>query len=136
MALNRIYKENVGDNRARVVPEGTQSGDPLLIEDRPAVALTDRGDAERTVTLDDISFTYPSGGASLEADEASLAFNGTFRFPVTGATSGDSAQGTVVYITAANALTLTEATNTRYGTVDKPIGWHDIAGELPVRVGG
>lgn len=138
MALNRIFKENERNNRARVVPSGTVSGDPLLIESRPAVALTDRGNATKVFTESGtgLSVTAPSGGVGLDSDEASLAFDGTFRFEVTGATDGDEAQGTVVYITAANALTLTAGGNTRYGTVDKPKGWFDIAGELPVRIGG
>lgn len=134
MALNRIFKENVRDNRAVVVPEGTQSGDPLIVEARPAVAVTDRGDAVRSFTLGEVTVTRPSGGASLEPDQASVAFNGTFRFPVTGA-DGDEARGTVVYHDG-DELTLTAAGNTRYGTVDKPDGWFDIDGELPVRVGG
>lgn len=137
MALNRIYKGDERNNRARVVPSGTVSGAPLLIESRPAVALTDRGDATRSFTLGGLTVSgLPSGGVGLADTEASLAFDGTFLFPVTGATAGDSAQGTVVYITSGNALTLTASGNTRYGTVDRPIGFHNIAGSLPVRVGG
>lgn len=142
MALNRIFKENELDNRARVVPSGTVSGDPLFINDRPAVALTDRGDATRTVTDagTGVSVTLPSGGVGLADDEASLAFNGTFEFDVvsTGSTPAPTStpQDTVVYITGGGDLTLTEATNDRYGTVDYPKDYHRAAGRLPVRVGG
>lgn len=135
MALNRIFKENERDNRARVVPSGTKSGDPVLIGARPAVALTDRGDATKTVTLGGTSITLPSGGVGLADDEASLAFNGTFEFEVTGATTS-TAQDSVVYITSAGALTTTATSNTRYGTVDYPKGYFKRAGILPVRVGG
>lgn len=135
MALNRIFKENERDNRARVVPEGTVSGDPLLIGTRPAVALTDRGDATKTVTQGDLSITLPSGGVGLAPTEASVAFNGTFQFEVTGATTA-TAQDAVVYITSAGALNLTASGNTRYGTVDYPVGYFKADGVLPVRVGG
>lgn len=138
MALNRIFKENERDNRARVVPSGTTSGDPLLVGSRPAVALTDRGDATTTATIpgSTISVTgLASGGVGLADNEASLAFNGTFEFPVTGATTA-TAQDAVVYITGAGALTMTAGSNTRYGTVDYPVGYFKAAGRLPVRIGG
>lgn len=137
MALNRIYKENERNNRARAVPDGTRSGDPLLVESRPAVALTDEGGATKSVTLGSLTVSgLKSGGVGLKDNEASLAFDGTFLFEVAGATAGDTANGTVVYITSGGALTLTAGGNTRYGTVDRPVGWHNIAGHLPVRVGG
>lgn len=137
MALNRIYKETERNNRARVVPSGTVSGQPLLVESRPAVAITDRGDATKSFTLGGLTVSgLPSGGVGLADNEASVAFDGTWLFPVTGATNGDSAQGTVVYITSGGALTLTASGNTRYGTVDRPKDFHNIAGSLPVRVGG
>lgn len=136
MALNRIFKENERNNRARVVPEGTVSGDPLIVEDRPAVALTDRGDATKSFTMDGITVGgFASGGVGLEPDHASLAFDGTFEFEVTGATTATE-QGAVVYLTSAGALTTTEGSNTRYGTVDYPMDYHKAAGRLPVRVGG
>lgn len=138
MALNRIYAEDERNNRARVVPSDTVAGTPLLIEDRPAVALTNRGDVPgASISINGgTPIVLARGGVGLADTEASLAFDGTFLFPVTGATDGDSAQGTVVYITSAGALTLTAQGNTRYGTVDRPIGFHNIAGSLPVRVGG
>lgn len=136
MALNRIFKENERNNRARVVPEGTVSGDPLLVDDRPAVALTDRGDATASFTLGGITVSgFRSGGVGLADDEASVAFDGTFEFEVTGATTS-TPQDTPVYITDAGALTLTESNNTRYGTVDYPKDYHKADGRLPVRVGG
>lgn len=139
MALNRIYAENERNNRSRAVPENTKAGTPLIVESRPAVALTNRGDvpAETLSVNGGAAITIMGGGVGNAADHASVAFDGTFLFDVTGATNGDSAQGTVVYfIVATGALTLTESTNTRYGTVDRPIDWSNIAGKLPVRVGG
>lgn len=138
MALNRIYAENERNNRSRVVPAATKAGDPLLIEDRPAVALTNRGDVPaETISINGAAAkVIMGGGVGNAADAASIAFDGTFLFAVTGATNGDSAQGTAVYITSGGALTLTSSGNTAYGKVDRPIGWSNIAGKLPVRVGG
>lgn len=138
MARNRIYAENEKNNRSRPVPTGTKAGAPLLVETRPAVALTNRGDvpAESIAINGGTPYVIMGGGVGNAPDAASVAFDGTFLFPVTGATAGTTADGTAVYITTANALTLTEGTNTLYGVVDKPIGWHAIAGSLPVRIGG
>lgn len=136
MALNRIFKENERNNRARVVPEGTVSGDPVLVNDRPAVALTDRGDATKSFSMGGLTVGgFRSGGVGLADDEASLAFDGTFEFEVTGATTA-TAQDAVVYITSGGELTMTASGNTRYGTVDYPKDYHKAAGRLPVRVGG
>lgn len=144
MALNRIFKENERNNRARVVPSGTVSGDPLLLGTRPAVALTDRGDATRTFTDAGTGLTVsglPSGGVGLEDDEASVAFDGTWEF--TGVVSSGTtavptttAQDTLVYITSGDALTLASSGNTVYGAVDYPIGYHKAAGRIPIRIGG
>lgn len=135
MALNRIFKENERNNRVRVVPQDTESGDPLLLGARPAVALTDRGDGDRTFTTGGISVTLPSGGVGLADNEASVAFDGTFEFEVAGATT-ETAQDAIVYITSGGDLTMTSGGNTRYGTVDYPVGYFRADGRLPVRVGG
>ena len=88
MATNKVFKENTKNNRARVVPLGTRSGDFLIVGGRPAVALTDRGDATKTTPISGgASLTLPSGGFSLKPNEASLAFDGTWHLPVTGATT-------------------------------------------------
>lgn len=136
MALNRIFAGNEKNNRVRVVPSGTKSGDPLLSNSRPAVAITDRGDATKSFTLGGITLSgIPSGGVGLADDEASLAFDGTYEFAVTGATTS-TAQDAVVYITSGGALTTTASGNTRYGTVDYPKDYHKADGRLPVRIGG
>lgn len=138
MALNRIFKENERNNRARVVPAGTVSGDPLLLGTRPAVALTDRGDASKTFTYAGtvISITLPGqGGSGLADDEASVAFDGTWEFAVAGSTTA-TAQDALVYIDGADALSLTAVANTLYGAVDYPKDYHKAAGRLPVRIGG
>lgn len=136
MALNRIYKETERNNRARTVPDGTRSGDPLLIDTRPAVAITDEGGATKSFTLGGLTVSgLDSGGVGLKDNEASLAFDGTFEFAVTGATTS-TAQGVVVYITSGNTLTTTAGSNTRYGVTDYPVGYFKRNGYAPVRVGG
>lgn len=135
MAQNRIFKETERQNRVRVVPSGTKSGDPLLIGLRPAVAITDRGDATKTFTFGGLTVGgFPSGGVGLEDNEASVAFDGTWEFAVTGATTG-TAQDAPVYITSAGALNLTASGNTLFGYVDYPVGYFKAAGRLPVRIG-
>lgn len=137
MALNRIFKETERKNRARVAPVGTTSGSPRLIDERPAVAITDRGDATKSFTIEGSAIAvsgFPSGGVGLAPDQASFAFDGTWEFAVAGATT-TTGQGVEVYITAANALTLTEGTNTLFGHTDYPVGYFKRAGFAPVRIG-
>lgn len=137
MAQNRIFKETERRNRVRVVPSGTVSGQPLLIGTpaRPAVAITSRGDATKSFTFGGLTVGgFPSGGVGLADDEASVAFDGTWEFPVTGATTA-TAQDSAVYITGAGALTTTVGSNTLFGYVDYPKDYHKAAGRLPVRIG-
>lgn len=138
MALNKIFQSTQSKHRARTVPSGTVAGTPLLSGSRPAVALTDRGDATRTQT-DNLpagltSISWESGGVGLKDDQATLAFDGTFEFAVTGATTS-TGQDVPVYITSAGALTLTATSNTLYGATDYPEGFKKIAGRAPVRIG-
>lgn len=134
MALNKIFESTQSKHRARIVPSGTKSGAPLLLSERPAVALTDRGDATKSETVAGVTVTWKSAGASLKADQASVAFDGTFEFAVTGATT-TTANDVKVYITAANALTLTSTGNTLYGVTDYPEGFRKEAGRAAVKIG-
>ena len=133
MATNRVFQENTKNNRARVVPLGTRSGDFLIVGGRPAVALTDRGDATKTTPISGgASLTLPSGGFSLKPNEASLAFDGTWHLPVTGATT-TTGNGVPVYINAGN-LQLTPLGNI-VGYTDYPQGFYKQAGFAAVRIG-
>ena len=88
MATNKVFQENTKNNRARVVPVGTKAGDVINVSGRLAVAITDRGDATKTTPISGgASLTLPSGGFSLKPNEASVAFDGTWHLPVTGATT-------------------------------------------------
>lgn len=139
MALNKIFASDQRLHRARPVPSGTVAGTPLLIGTRPAVALTDRGDATRTETFTGApggvtSVTYQSGGAGLAPDQASLAFDGTWEFAVTGATTSTESE-VEVFITSGGALTLTSGSNTHYGWTDYPVDYVKEAGRAAVRIG-
>ena len=133
MATNKVFQENTKNNRARVVPLGTRSGDFLIVGGRPAVALTDRGDATKTTPISGgASLTSPSGGFSLNPNEASVAFDGTWLLPVTGATTTTD-NDVPVYFNAGN-LQLT-ASGDPVGYTDYPQGFYKQAGFAAVRIG-
>lgn len=134
MATNKVFQENTKNNRVRVVPVGTKSGDFLIVGGRPAVALTDRGDATKTTPISGgASLTLPSGGFSLKPNEASLAFDGTWHLPVTGATTTTD-NDVPVYANAAGNLQLT-ASGDPVGYTDYPQGFYKQAGFAAVRIG-
>lgn len=136
MGLNQIYAPTWSKNRARQVPSTTQAGVPLIINARPAVTLTARGDATKTDTptgLQFTSITYKNGGVGLAANEATVAFDGTFEFAVATATTS-TADDVEVFLTA-GALTLVSAGGTHYGWTDYPKDFRKEAGRAAVRVG-
>ena len=134
MATNKVFQENTKNNRARVVPLGTRSGDFLIVGGLPAVALTDRGDATKTTPISGgASLTLPSGGFSLKPNEASVAFDGTWHLPVTGATT-TTGNGIPVYLNAGGNLQLTMVGNP-VGYTDYPQGFYKQAGFAAVRIG-
>ena len=134
MATNKVFQENTNNNRARVVPVGTKAGDLLILGGRLAVALTDRGDATKTTPISGgASLTLPSGGFSLKPNEASVAFDGTWHLPVTGATT-TTGNGVPVYLNASNQLQLVMVGNP-VGYTDYPQGFYKRAGFAAVRIG-
>ena len=133
MATNKVFQENTKNNRARVVPVGTKSGDFLIVGGRPAVALTDRGDATKTTPISGgASLTLPSGGFSLKPNEATLAFDGTWHLPVTGATI-TTGNDVPVYFNAGK-LQLTASGNP-VGYTDYPQSFYKRADFAAVRIG-
>ena len=133
MATNKVFQENTNNNRAYVVPVGTKAGDFIFVAGRLAVALTDRGDATKTTPISGgASLTLPSGGFSLKPNEASLAFDGTWHLPVTGATT-TTGNDVPVYFSAGD-LQLT-ASGDPVGYTDYPQGFYKQAGFAAVRIG-
>jgi len=147
MALNRIYAETAERVRERALstvtapstaPTTIQPGVPVAFADGGAVSLTASGNGTvtQTTTLPPglTSITYTNGGVGNASGSASFAFDGTYEFAVTGATTS-TANGVEVYITTAGALTLTASTNTHYGWTDYPRDYEKVAGRAPVRIG-
>lgn len=138
LALNRIFKEVESENFFDVVPEGTSSGDFLMLNGKPVVALTNRGDNGQDIVVNGVTYPISRGGVGLADDEASLAQNGTFEFPVTGALA-TTEQGTPVYFVAGSGGdpdTLSLTGSVLYGRVNYPKDYTFATGILPVRVGG
>lgn len=134
MALNEIYRYSPDETRERTVPANTASGAPLLINARPAVALTASADSTKTFAhADGTSITIPLKSPGQAASSATVAFNGTFEFAVTGATTS-TGQDVAVYITSGNALTLTSTSNTLFGYTDYPRDYTKTAGRAAVRL--
>lgn len=66
MATNRVF-HGVTDTLSLPVPEGTESGDPLLVGDLPCVALTDRATSADDNPVDEATVqVYPSAVFDLE----------------------------------------------------------------------
>lgn len=134
MSLNEVLAYNRAKTAERPVPSGTLSGAPLLINSRPCVTITARSDATKTFSLaDGSSRTIPIGSAGQTAGSATVAYDGTFEFAVTGVTTS-TAQDTAVYITSGNALTLTATANTLYGYINYPTSYTQKNGVAPVRI--
>lgn len=135
MAKNMVYRYSGEKTRERVVPAGTLAGAPLLINSRPAVALTSRGNATATSTQGSFSVTRPVGGVGNLDDSATVAFDGTWEFTgITGVTAS-TGQDVAVYITSGGALTTTATSNTLFGYTDYPRGYAKATGRAPVRIG-
>lgn len=138
MGLNQIFAPTTGKQRVRAVASGVVAGTALLVGGEPAVAITDRGDATRTITpsgLNVSSVTYKTGAAGYGPTEAGVAFDGTFEFAVTGVTTG-TLDGVPVYIpVGGGALTTTVSTNVLFGYTDYPKGYTKENGRAPVAIG-
>lgn len=139
MALNKIFASTQSLHRERPVTAGTQPGIPVLSGARPAVTLTAAGGSTKTQTtglpLGMSSVTFTNGGVGNLADNATLAFDGTFEFAVTGASATTTASDVEVFITSGGVLTLTSSGNTHYGWTDYPRDYRKEASRAPVRIG-
>ena len=80
----------------------------------------------------------PTGGVGLDALQASVATDGTYEFPVTGA-GPSTANGTPVYAVVSSgritSLTLTASTNTPWGVVNNPQDYVAASDVACVKVG-
>jgi len=124
MALNVIYSDIEGERRPVPVGSDVAPGTPLIVGGRPAVTITGSGDHTNglTTTGNDVLDTLlnvgvGNGGIGLGDEDATVAFTGTYAFPVTGASAATQRQ-TPVYITSGGTLTLTATNNTKFGVVE------------------
>lgn len=150
MAVNKILQSTTRLHRARLLsgisnpstpPTTIQPGVPVTFGASaiPAVSLTASGNGTKTQTTGlaagVTSITYTNGGVGLAAGEATFAFDGTWEFAVTGATTGTLNDVEVFIVPGTGALTLTSSTNVHYGWTDYPPGYTKEAGRAAVRVG-
>lgn len=137
MATNEIFKE--ADYLSLPVPEGTVSGDPVLVGELVGVAQTSEGDNSYTSTpirraMDDPAWnTVPASTGGNEAGFASVALKGAFAFEIDG---GDAlTHGTAVGISEGTGpdgrnVLVTGAGDARFGHV---VG-HTSDGRVVVRI--
>lgn len=141
MAKNLVFRNDNKKNRAEDLGLTLDSGVPVLsLSGAPAVTLTASADFTRSEVIPGVGTLsgIAAGGASLEGQEVSLAFDGTWEFPeadIAGTTAATAEQGDAIYITDSNALTTTEGSNTFYGSVDFPVEYDKTRGFVPVKIG-
>lgn len=149
MTVRKIFADTEALRRVRPLstitapstpPTTIQPGASVLVAGRPAISLTASGNGEKTVSnpVPEIaSVTYKNGGVGLAAGEASFAFDGTWNFAVTGATTSTASDVEVFITLATGALTLTDAgaTEVHYGWTDYPKNYRKVAGYAAVRIG-
>lgn len=134
MALNMVHKYSktevwqVGTN----VAPGTAVKSTTL---QPGVTLTGSGDYVKSTTVGPYTISgIPAGGIGLPSGKATVAIDGAFRFPVTGA-SASTAGNALVYLLTGGTLSLTPAAGSViFGKVDRFIG-EQAATETSVWVG-
>lgn len=108
MAKNQVFK--YVDTLSLPVPEGTLSGEPVVINAAAGlvgVAETDRATASGWAVA---NYDDPYAGGNGEG-YASVSLKGAYSIPVTGALT----VGQPVYIAADRTLTATAGTNVRFG---------------------
>lgn len=94
----------------------------LDINGQPGVTVTGSGDYTTTFAVGPYTITgiNDTAGGLLD-DQATVAVDGAFRFPVAGA-SAATPGNTLVYLAADGTLTLTAGTDDPFGKVDRFIG--------------
>ena len=132
MATNFIFHDVESTRREVYVGKGIAPGTALIYGGQPAVSVTGSGDyiATESQEFGDLTIsTKRRGGVGLPDGKATIAFNGSAAFDVTGITSEATAFDTIdavtlerspksVYITPAGELTTTATANKFFGIVD------------------
>ena len=141
MATNLVFKNDNKQNRVVTLAATYGPGVPVIANGSPAVTVTGSGDYTKSEVIPGVGTLsgVAAGGVGLAGKEVSVAFSGTWEFPVsdiTGlATVAAATDGGAIYITSANALTTTEGTNLKFGVVDFPKDYDKSRGLVPIRIG-
>ena len=141
MATNLVFKNDNKQNRVVTLAATYGPGVPVIAEGAPAVTVTGSGDYTKSEVIPGVGTLsgVAAGGVGLSGKEVSVAFSGTWEFPVsdiTGLASVAAANdGDAIYITSANALTTTEGSNLRYGSVNFPKEYDKTRGLVPIKIG-
>ena len=141
MATNLVFKNDNKQNRVVTLAATYGPGVPVIANGSPAVTITGSGDYTKSEVIPGVGTLsgVAAGGVGLAGKEVSVAFSGTWEFPVadiTGIASVAAAvNGETVYITSANALTTTAGTNLKFGTVDFPKEYDKTRGLVPIKIG-
>ena len=141
MATNLVFKNDNKQNRVVTLAATYGPGVPVIANGSPAVTVTGSGDYTKSEVIPGVGTLsgVAAGGVGLAGKEVSVAFSGTWEFPVadiTGIASVAAAvNGETVYITSANALTTTAGTNIKFGTVDFPKEYDKTRGLVPIKIG-
>lgn len=134
MAMNMVHKYS----KTEVWQVGTGVAPGTAVKsttNQPGVTLTGSGDYTKSQVIGPYTVSgIPAGGVGLPSGKATVAVDGAFRFPVTGATAA-TAGNALVYLLSGGALSLTSATGAIvFGKVDRFIG-EQSATETSVWVG-
>ena len=143
MATNMYKKYTESLVREWPVPADTQAGEIVqnAVSDEVGVTLTARGDSTRAAGIPGVTGgTVPNGGVGNKPNCATVAVDGSWLFEVTGVADGDTsaasgggtANGTIVYLTGAGALTLTEGSNVAVAVIDDGV---IVDGVAPIKIG-
>lgn len=138
IATSEVFASTDAQREVWPTPVEIAKGTALLNGAKAGVAYTASGAHTTDETVGPYTITVPDGGVGLEALEVSVATDGTWMFPVTGATSS-TAQGTLIYAVVASgritSLTTTASGNTLFGRVNLPAGQAASASATPVKIG-
>ena len=137
MALNLVYRNTDSQNRVEDLGKTLAPGLPVVSKaGLPATTVTGSADYVKTDTAFGMTLSgIPAGGVGLKGKEVTLAFDGTWEYPVTGGTAA-TAQGVKVYIVPDSTyLTTTSDSNVEFGYIDWSPDYDRTRGVLPVRIG-
>lgn len=121
MADNQVFRDVESRRFVAEVGSNVAPGTPLVLGGVPVVTITGSGDyAGNAITLSGQGQSQVlaggRGGVGLKDDQATVSPTGAYAFDVAGADDTIEQGVTPIYIDSGGDLTVTEGTNTRFGT--------------------